>query len=136
MTDVTQMGPLESFMVGVPVLVVGLAIVFAVLIILWGVLELFRVIFYEAPKKKAEAAKQAKKVEVVKAQPKVEAPAAPVAPAAPAEDEEELVAVLMAAIAASMGTSAGGLRIKSFRRVDNGSVWGRVSRKEQLDNRL
>lgn len=133
MTDVTQMGPLESFMVGVPVLVVGLAIVFAVLIILWGVLELFRIIFYEAPKKKAEAAKQAKKVEVVKAEPKIEAPAAP---AAPAEDEEELVAVLMAAIAASMGTSAGGLRIKSFRRVDNGSVWGRVSRKEQLDNRL
>jgi len=46
----------ERLALGGEVMVVGLATVFAVLIILWGVLVLFRIAFYDIPnKRKAEA---------------------------------------------------------------------------------
>ncbi|MGI6030597.1 MAG: OadG family protein [Eubacteriales bacterium] len=124
---------LERVELGLVTTVVGLAIVLAVLAILWGVLELFRIFFYDAPRKKAaaekEKAQQAAAV-VKKAEPVVETASAP------QEDEEEIIAVITAAIAASMETSAGNLKIKSFKRVDNSPMWNRVSRKEQLDNVL
>jgi len=109
-------------------MLLGMGIVFSVLIILWAMLELFRVIFYEMPKKR------------------VAGPTAPAAPApapaasAPAaqvkkqEDDSELIAILTAAVAAAMGTSAGGLRIRSFRRVGRSdSAWSAASRKEQME---
>lgn len=115
---------METIISGGVVSVIGLGTVFAVLAILWGVLELMRVIF--APKTD---------------KPKEEAPAiapAPVAPApvaaAPAEaDDGELIAILTAAIAASLNTSTYKLNIKSYRQIDNGTpVWNSVSRRENL----
>jgi sodium pump decarboxylase gamma subunit len=120
----------DRIQLGITTTVVGLGIVLAVLAILWGVLELFRVFFYDMPRKKAAAEKAAAQPAEPAPQPVVESPK----PAAQQEDEEELIAVLTAAVAAAMGTSANGLYIKSYRRTDG--AWGRVSRKEQLDNRL
>lgn len=108
---------------GAVVAVIGICTVFVVLAILWGVLELMRV-FFTAKKEKPAAP----------AAPAAPAPA-PVAPsAAPAEDDSELIAVLTAAIAASLNqTTTYNLKIKSYRRVDAGTpVWNRTARRDNL----
>ena len=111
----------EALAMGGQTTVIGLAIVFAVLIILMIVLSLFKVIFYKKPKTQA-------------------APAAAPAQAAPVEeekaddtDEEELIAVLTAAVAASLNTSTYNLRIKSYRRTDNKMpAWNKAGFVSQL----
>lgn len=119
----------EALMEGLKTTVVGLSIVFGVLIILMLVLMLFKVIFYkEAPKAQQP---KAKKVQ----QPKP-APAPAPAPAKPAEDDTELIAVLTAAVAASLNTSTYNLRIKSYRRVDtNSNAWNKAGIRENTVNK-
>ncbi len=105
----------EKMSEGLVVLCVGVCVVFGVLILLWGLLELMRVFFYDIPNKKkaAPAVKQPAPAPLVQ-----ETAAAPVA-AVQEEDDEELIAVIAAAVAAAMGTSAHGLKIKSVRRISN-----------------
>ena len=115
----------EALAMGGQTTVIGLAIVFAVLIILMIVLSLFKVIFYKKPKTQA-------------------APAAAPAQAAPVEketaddtDEEELIAVLTAAVAASLNTSTYNLRIKAYRRTDNKMpAWNKAGVTETINNRF
>ena len=115
----------EALAMGGQTTVIGLAIVFAVLIILMIVLSLFKVIFDKKPKTQA-------------------APAASPAQAAPVEeetaddtDEEELIAVLTAAVAASLNTSTYNLRIKSYRRTDNKMpAWNKAGVTETINNRF
>lgn len=104
---------------GAVVAVIGLCTVFVVLAILWGVLELMRIAF---------TAKKEKTTPAVAPTP------APVAPVAPVEDDSELIAVLTAAIAASLNqTTTYNLKIKSYRRVDAGTpVWNRTARRDNL----
>ena len=115
----------EALAMGGQTTVIGLAIVFAVLIILMIVLSLFKVIFYKKPKTQA-------------------APAAAPAQAAPVEketaddtDEEELIAVLTAAVAEILNTSTYNLRIKSYRRTDNKMpAWNKAGVTETINNRF
>lgn len=115
----------EALAMGGQTTVIGLAIVFAVLIILMIVLSLFKVIFYKKPKTQA-------------------VPVAAPAQAAPVEeetaddtDEEELIAVLTAAVAASLNTSTYNLRIKSYRRTDNKMpAWNKAGVTETINNRF
>lgn len=52
-------------------------------------------------------------------------------------DNQELIAVITAAIAASMGTYSNGITIKSLRRSrTNAPAWGREGRNEQVYNRF
>lgn len=120
----------EALSTGGLVTVVGLAIVFAVLIILMLVLMLFKLIFYKEPKK--EKASEQQKIQPVKAvEPVVAAPAA-----VQSEDDAELIAVLTAAVAASLNTSAGKLCIKSYRRVDkNRNAWNSAGIRENIFNK-
>ncbi|MBQ3125172.1 MAG: OadG family protein [Clostridia bacterium] len=98
--------------------VVGLAIVFGILLILMIVLYLFKLIFYKSPEKM--------KKEVVTE-----------TASASEEDEEELVAVLTAAVAATLQTSANRVRINTYKRVHTDSpVWNRAGRKEAMENKL
>lgn len=69
-------------------------------------------------------------------------PAAPAAPTAPAaaeeapaaeEDDGELVAVITAAIAASLNTSASSLVVKSYKKA---ASWNGAGRREALENRF
>ncbi len=101
----------------------GLLAVFAVLAILWGVLALFKVIMYDMPQKKA------------KAEPKEE-PAVAFEPVAPvpviAQNDDETVAVIMAAISAYIAADpalaeeyAGGFRVVSFKRVRDKASWNK-----------
>lgn len=104
----------------------GLLTVFAVLIILWAIIAIMHKCV-ESSKKKV------KKQNNAAATTNNEGAAA----ALGAQDEDELVAVFIAAIAASLNTSTYNLRIKSFRHIGQSApTWNTVSRKEQIENQL
>lgn len=112
----------EALATGGETTVIGLAIVFAVLIILMIVLMLFKLVFYRQPK----AAHKETAVETVTE----ETPSDEV-------DESELVAVLTAAVAASLNTSTYNLQIKSYRRTDNKMpAWNKAGVTETINNRF
>ena len=101
----------EKLALGGKMLLMGMGVVFAVLLLIWGSLELFHYLFATLPEQmKAKAS--AKEDEAKAAEP---APAAPIA-VAPTADTE-LVAVITAAIAASENAPVGSFRVVSFRRV-------------------
>lgn len=95
--------------------VLGMGTVFVVLIIICLIISLFSFI----PKIQENFAKK-------KAPAKAPVAAAPVTPASEElADDEELVAVIAAAIAAYEGTSADGFRVRSIRRANTGN-WKRA----------
>lgn len=112
---------------GLQVTVVGLAIVFSVLIILMLVLMAFKVIFYK-PEQSASA----------EAAPAPQPTAAEVPKQTEAEiDEGELIAVLTAAVAASLNTSTYNLNIKSYRRIGNSSPsWNKAGLNDVINSRF
>ena len=117
-TDYTK--PLETvgekFALGGQMLLMGLGIVFSVLLLIWGSLELFHYLFATLPERMKTKGTDAPKPPKPE-KPKKEKPApAPVAPAAQLTDTE-LVAVITAAIAASENAPVGSFRVVSFRRV-------------------
>ncbi len=105
----------------------GMLVVFAVLILLWASIVIMHKCIALGEKKKEQAASP---------QPAKDNIPAP-APVAANEDEEELVAILTAAVAASLNTSTYHLKIKSFRRIgQNAPAWNAAARKEQIENQL
>lgn len=115
----------EALTTGGLTTVVGLGIVFLVLLILMLVLCLFKVIFYKDPEK-------SKKTEVLAVE---ETPVTEIKEET--QDEEELIAILTAAVAASLNTSTYNLQIKSYRRVkDNRPSWNREGIRETISNRF
>lgn len=118
----------EALSMGGETTVIGLSIVFGVLIILMIVLMLFKVIFYKDPKKQQ-----------VKSAAKESAPKADMEIVTDKKDlnEAELIAVMTAAIAASLNTSTYNLRIKSYRRTDSKQpAWNKAGLNESINNRF
>ena len=114
----------EALSTGGITTLVGLSIVFAVLIVLMIVLMLFKVIFYKDPKKKAADPAPV----VVQETPAVKDEEV---------DESELIAVLTAAVAASLNTSTYNLKIKSYRRTDNKMpAWNKAGVTETINSRF
>ncbi len=112
----------EALAEGLSVTGVGLAIVFSVLVILMLVMMAMKKIFYKDPAKAKAAAPVAAPAPAVKAETKV--------------DEGELIAVLTAAIAASLNTSTYNLQIKSYRRIENNKpLWNRAGVSETINSR-
>lgn len=109
---------------GMVTLVLGLGVVFVALTALIIILEVMGKFFSNLDKK----------TEIEKA---VALAAVPVEPepvlieTAP-EDDLELIAVITATIAASMGTSVSGLQVRSIRKTNN--TWKMSGRTEQLYN--
>ena len=103
----------ERLAMSLQMMILGLATVFAVLIILWGVLVLFRIFFYDM--RMAKKAPAASKDQAPKADPAPAVPA-PVAEPVPAADDKQLIAVIAAAIAEAEGKPASAFRVVSFRR--------------------
>lgn len=106
--DVTK--PLESagdkFAYGGQMLLIGMSVVFSVLLLLWGALELFHLIVTKLP------ASLEKKRNKETALPTEQIPDAAI------EDDDETVAVIAAAIAAAGEENpSGSFRVVSFRRV-------------------
>ena len=113
----------ERLSIGFQTAVIGLLMVFSILMILWGVLALFRVFFYELPKKRrGHAAPDPVKPELVTPAPAQIERQAP--EAAGEEDDSEIVAAITAAVAAYLEAEsaensdipATGFRVVSFRR--------------------
>ncbi|MCH5212567.1 MAG: OadG family protein [Oscillospiraceae bacterium] len=114
----------EAFGMGGETVVIGLSIVFGVLLILMIVLYLFGVIFNKKPKTATTPAQE------TVPEPEVQAEVVE-------EDEEELIAVLTAAIAASLNTSTYNLQIKSYRRVPTKRpAWNNAGLRETIGNRF
>lgn len=103
----------ERLSEGFVIFIIGILVVFTVLMILWALLAVFKVIFYDIPnKKKAKAVKKEEVKPVVEnAIPVVE------------EDDTEIVAVITAAIASMLGKSESGFKIKSIKRT---SKWNKI----------
>lgn len=111
---------MEKLSQGLPIAVIGYAMVFVVLAILWGAIELMRVFLTPKKPKIVEEPKtiQPENIDVVEEE----------------VDEGELVAVLTAAIAASLNTSTYNLKIKSFKRIDTkNNVWSNASRNDAIN---
>ncbi len=111
------------------VAVLGMAIVFLVLSLIMLVLVCMEKIF--APKKKETAVKTETKVQSdadIKTEEKT-----PVVEFK--SDDSELIAVITAAIAASLNTNACNLKIRSYRKLGQ-NAWGNASRKENIYSRF
>lgn len=105
------------------VTLLGMVAIFAVLTILWGVIEVLHQALNRSKQKDAPAAPAAKAapapVKAPKPAPVEQKPAA--AAVAPAQNDDALVAVISAAVAAAMEEEGytGGFRVVSFRRTQN-----------------
>ena len=124
------MSLLEKLGQGVPIAIIGYVMVFVVLGILWAVIELMRVILSPKVQKKSKEQTAATKA------PQTSLSDVAVEEVVETEqvDEGELVAVLTAAVAASLNTSTYNLRIKSFKRIDTkNNVWSNASRNDAIN---
>lgn len=118
----------QALLQGLQTTVIGLVIVFSVLAILMVVLMLMKKVFYKEPPKKPQS---------VAAQQPVKQPQNVSAPVKEEMDEEELIAVLTAAVAASLNTSTYHLQIKSYRRIEQKSpAWNKAGLRETIENRI
>lgn len=116
----------EALGEGVMVTVVGLIIVFSVLIILMLVMMGMKKIFYKEPAKTEIKADEVQKSVSQQEQPPEEQPA----------EDPNLIAVLAAAVAASLNTSTYNLKIKSYRRIDNNApAWNKAGLRDAIDSR-
>ena len=101
----------EKMALGGQVMLLGIGTVFAVLAILWGLVELLHLILSPLSGEKKKKSKEP-------APAPAEAAPAPVPAAAPADDLE-IVAVITAAIAAASGSSPSSFRVVSFKRAND-----------------
>ena len=97
------------------VTVVGMVTIFAVLALLWGIIELLHRVLNAG----RDLASDARADGGASAAQTAQASAAPAAPAAPAGEDGALIAAITAAVAAAMAEEGctGGFRVVAFRRV-------------------
>ena len=117
----------EALATGLQTTVLGMLTVFAVLVIIMSVLYVFAAVFGKK-NSDAETKETVSKPVEVKTTEIVENNVV---------NEEELIAVLTAAVAASLNTSTYNLQIKSYRRVGNSKPsWNRAGVTETINNRF
>lgn len=107
--------------------VLGMLITFSALVLIWALtIILSKIVRSIENKGKAEI------IEVEEAPKTVEE-----IPVASEEDDEELVAVISAAVAASLNTSIHNIVVTNISRVDDKTPsWGIVGRSEQMNSRF
>ena len=118
---------MDTLIFGLTVALIGMAIVFAGLVVLIGLVKLLVLATGSIGKPKQEK-KAAEPAPV--AAPVVEA----AVPAAGADDE--LIAVITAAIAAMMDGDNSGFVVRHVRRVSNTPAWSKSGREEQVYSRF
>ncbi|HHX60784.1 MAG TPA: OadG family protein [Epulopiscium sp.] len=109
---------------GLSTFIVGISVVFLALILLVILLEISGKIFANIDKKAAAEKASAQVLAPVVVEPTIVETTE--------VDDLELIAVITATIAATMGTSVEGLQVRSLRKTNN--VWGMSGRSEQLYN--
>ncbi|SCZ75982.1 OadG family protein [Acidaminobacter hydrogenoformans] len=124
----------ERIVTSLFVTVLGMGITFAALVAIWGMTVLMSKIITGFETKNSIA--QAATVEKAKAAPAPAAPAPAAATGEPQEDEN-LIAVLTAAIAASLNTSMHNIVVRNVRPLpDQTPSWSRAGRSEQMNTRF
>lgn len=107
--------------------VFSMAVVFVVLIAIAFLIRVLKAV--STDEKKEETSKQEVKVQT--------SPITQEKEVVQVEDEEELVAVISAAIAASLGVSIPEINIRTIRRLNESvNSWAQVARTEQIMKRL
>ena len=103
---ITTHGAFETLMFGLQMLLIGMLTVFSVLVILWIALVIFKFFFHDLAKKERSSVVSESQNEIVESTPAV------------ASADEELVAVIAAAIAMAESESGNGIkyRVVSFKR--------------------
>ena len=105
----------------------SMGLVFVTLIAISLILRGFKLVFYKDNKKKTET------IKAVSPEPKSVEPSKTM----DENKDEELVAAITAALAASLSQPSHNLIIKSIRRVPQDSpAWARAGRQEQVYNKL
>lgn len=115
-------GETISFGEGLIVTALGMSVTFVTLIALSFLLDLLRMLFYKEPQKAP--------VQVVNSAPVVEE-------SVEEGNEEELIAVISAAVAAAMQTSTHNIVVRNIVRVgDQSPTWNRLGKVEQMGSRF
>ncbi len=113
----------EKLLASGTVAILGMAITFVVLMVLWCLI----IIMTKFVAKQKKEPLQVAKAPTPSPQPAVETK----------EDNEELVAVITAAIAASLNTSTHNIVVRNIVRVaDSTPAWGRAGRMDQMNNMI
>lgn len=123
-TDSMTVG--EKLLNGLGITLLGMGVVFVVLIILSYALDILRIISGENNKKKVPANEEvAQANDMTNATEVVQ------------QEDEEIIAVISAAIASLTGTSVENFFIQSIKPVPQKStIWGTVGRQERMLDRL
>lgn len=127
---------METLIFGLTVTAIGIAIVFAGLVILMALIKLVTMVTGGSgkPKKEKKAAAPAKPAAPAPAPMQDEQLMAVIAAAVAAQDEE-LIAVISAAVAAVMGGEENFV-VRRVRRISNASPWQKAGREEQVYSRF
>ena len=128
---------METLIFGLTVTTIGIAIVFAGLVVLIGLIKLVNIFTGGSgkPKKEKKAAAPAKPAPAPAAPAQQDEQLMAVIAAAVAAQDEELIAVISAAVAAVMGEE-GNFVVRRIRRVTNASAWQKAGREEQIYSRF
>ena len=119
---------MENMSEGLAITVIGLVIVFAVLIILWGFIALMRIVFAKKTEGQDSAVERTSAPEVK--------PEVTVSAVKEEENMDEIVAAITAAIASSLNTSTYRLKIRSIKRADSRvPAWNAAARRNNIENK-
>jgi sodium pump decarboxylase gamma subunit len=125
--NLIQQMPLgEKLLASSYVAILGMAITFVALVILWGLIIIMgKMLNTTGPKKEAVKVQKAP----VETKPQATEEDSSV-------DDEELIAVITAAVAASMNTSTHNIVVRDIVRVvDETPAWGKAGRLDQMSTR-
>jgi sodium pump decarboxylase gamma subunit len=119
----------ENFAYTLVVTLMGMGIVFLVLILLQYILKGMEIVFHKEKKARVE-------MTAVTEEKAVEATAAPLLNTVAVAEDDELVAVITAAVISCLGGNSN-IIVRNIRRVDDLTpAWGKVSRTEQMAHRF
>lgn len=120
-----QMSTSDKVMGALVVTIMGMLITFAVLLILWGLIAIMTKILHKPVQQKPAVAPATPQITPVEDSVVSET-----------EEDEELVAVITAAIAASLQRPIQTIIVKNIKRSEHRvPAWANVAKHEQLDSR-
>lgn len=123
--DITALTFGEKMLGGLAVTALSMAIVFLVLVLLIGIIKAMDSMVNPKSKQENEENNEFDNIQSYEQEQE------------PSEDISELIAVISAAVACTMGVSESKIRVVNINRVGNDSpTWAKNGRLEQLQNRL
>ena len=123
--DITALTFGEKMLGGLAVTALSMAIVFLVLVLLIGIIKAMDSMVNPKSKQENEESNEFDNIQSYEQEQE------------PSEDISELIAVISAAVACSLGVSESKIRVVNINRVGNDSpTWAKNGRLEQLQNRL